>query len=81
MENNMIKELRASLVPKGTLPVVRIFLKDNTYYKQEFVESCINELERKLLLVRAEMEELTPLEKLAIAVLVDSSYIELGEPK
>jgi hypothetical protein len=81
MASDIINQLKEALVPHGTMPVVRLFLKDQgaNYFNHDFVTSCINEFQKKSLLVCCELEEFTPLEKLAMRVLFDSAYIDLKD--
>jgi hypothetical protein len=73
--DNIILQMRESLVPKGTKPVVRLFLKDASFFNYEFITGCIDEINKRSLIVKAELDEFTPLEKLAMHVLFDSAYI------
>jgi len=74
---DVITEMRKELVPRGTAPLVRMFLNDNTYVNTKFATECIDAIEHRLLMSNAGLlEELNPLEKLAIMVLKDSSYIK-----
>lgn len=74
-DSNFFEQLRIALRPKGTSPIVRLFLRDNSYYKEPYVQECIDELEHKINLVSAGLHEFTNLERLSINVLMDSSYM------
>jgi len=77
-DQEIIKNLREALVPKGTAPVVRLFLNDmgGNYFNEDFVQQCINDFETKIFLASTGLYEITALEKLAIHVLLDSAYID-----
>ena len=64
-EPSIIEQMRATLQPRGTAPIVRMHtLNSGMYLNHEFVTSCIDELERVALW--AQCGELpNPLEKLA----------------
>lgn len=76
---NLIEELKSNLIPKGSEPVVKLFLNNNSYYNEKFVQKCISDLVAKSLIVRSELDDFTSLEKLAIQVLFDSAYINNEE--
>ena len=74
MELNIIERMRANIVPTGTLPVVGLHIRDRFYHK-EFIDKCIDELER--MPIRVACGDLpTNLEKLAFELLMDSAYID-----
>lgn len=75
---DFINIMERTLVPQGTLPLVRLFLKDSSYFSEEFIKSCIQEIER-LPMNMALGEKITPLQKLGMYVLLDSAYIERGD--
>jgi hypothetical protein len=75
MENKLTTQMRETLQPKGTAPLVRLFLNNAAYFNKDFVKSCIDEIERKTFLVACELDDFTPLEKLGFHVLCDSAYI------
>ena len=74
-DGEIIKQMRATLVPNGTAPIVQLFISGG-YYKEEFVFQCIDYLEKKLIMVNIGMDTLSPIEGLAIDVLLDSAYIK-----
>ena len=72
----IIIEMRGVLVPKGTEPVVRLFM-NSSYYDQSFISKCIRDVTR--LSIREGLgDEINSLEKLGLHVLLASSYIELS---
>lgn len=74
---DVIKKLRETLVPQGSLPVVHLFLNKASYFNEKDVQDCINELQTSIQLE----SQLSPLQRLATAVLLDSAYIDLGLDK
>jgi len=73
-EMSIPERMRANLKPRGTLPVVRLFLNDS-FFDVGFVEKCIAEIEQ--IPLRAELgEEPSNLERLAYTLLCDSAYIK-----
>lgn len=79
---NVIAIMHETLRPKGTEPIVRLFLKDSSYYNQEFVTKCIVELEKALSFSAILGEPLSPLQMLASHVLMHSAHLDelLREP-
>jgi hypothetical protein len=72
----LIERLRHSLVPRGTAPVVQLRISGAGMFDKEFVDKCLDELER--MPVRAMVgDHPTHLEQLAYQVLLDSAYIDL----
>lgn len=65
--------MRAALVPQGTAPVVRI--GEPTYLDAKFVQDCINEAENVCRMVGAGLDTASPLERLAMHVLMQSAGI------
>lgn len=75
-EMTVIEQLRNSLQPQGTAPIISLQLRDR-FFHLDFVQKCIDELEKMPL--RAQLgEPPTNLEKLAYMLLCDSAYIEPG---
>ena len=71
-----------SLSGKGTANVVRIGFSGSGsagYYHREFVEKCIAEMDRVMVRVATGLEKATPLETLAIQLLMDSAYLKGNE--
>lgn len=70
--------LKHRLQPKGTLPVVAIGWQCSTtsaaYLSKEFVDQCIDEIDRVLLRATVLGEKATPLEQLAISMIAESAY-------
>lgn len=75
IDNDIICTLCSTLVPGGELPIIRLFLKDSSYFNEDFVKQCINEVE-KISMMSVLGEQVSPLQLLAIQVLKDSAYIE-----
>ena len=74
-DNDIICTLRNTLVPRGEIPTIKLFLKDCSYFHADFVKQCINEVE-KIPVMSVLGEQISPLQLLAIQVLKDSAYIE-----
>ncbi len=67
---------------KGTSNVVRIGFSGSGsagYYHREFVEKCIAEMDRVMVRVATGLDKATPLEALAIQLLMDSAYLKGDE--
>lgn len=78
--------MKQELVPQGTKPLVRLFLKESAYFDVEFVMSAVNLLQSRVRMISAGVYTLNELEILASHVLIDSAYIpdsmrEGEEPK
>jgi hypothetical protein len=76
-DQDIIQRLRANLQPKGTAPFVllRPIHSSGMEMHVDFVQKCIDELERIRLLAMVG-EEPSNLEKLAYQLLLDSAYID-----
>jgi hypothetical protein len=72
----IIERLRNQLQPKGTAPIVQLFIAKYGFFNKDFVHECIDELDRMHLRVACG-DKPTALEKLAYQVLLDSAYIDL----
>ena len=72
----IIERLRNQLQPRGTAPVVQLFIAGYGMYNSDFVTKCIDELDR-MHLRAAVGDKPTALEQLAYQVLLDSAYIDL----
>jgi len=70
-EDSNLSTMYKNLTPQGKSPLVRLFLY-SSYYNEDFVRECIDELARKVQLE----ESLTALEKLAVSILRNSAGIE-----
>ena len=84
MSDQIIMEhLRASLKPQGTAPIVRIGFHDSgaggAFYNADFVSRTLDEMERRIIANNALGEVFSPLEKLAVELLMSSAYI--GRPE
>ena len=75
---NLFEQLEEVLQPKGLSPIVRLFLKEGgaNYFSYDFVKECIEDMKKKSFLVKADLHEFSPLEKLGIHVLLDSALID-----
>jgi hypothetical protein len=72
----LIERLRNNLQPRGTAPLVSLHLKSASIFNKEFVDQCLDELER--MPMRAAVGDgPTNLERLAYQLLLDSAYIDL----
>lgn len=73
----LIERLRNNLQPKGTAPIVSLHTNGaGIWMHSDFVNECINELER--IEIRVAMgDKISNLEKLAYQLLLDSAYIDL----
>ena len=69
----IIPMLRESLQPRGNLPLVRLSIAGMGMFDKEFVTSCIDELEKKTQQASAGLYEFTPMDTLALHLLVDST--------
>ena len=67
--------MRATLVPQGTAPVVRIG-GDSMYLDATFVQECISEAENVCRMVGFGLHVATPLERLAMHLLTQSAGIK-----
>ena len=74
-EQTVVEKLQEALQPKGTAFVVRLFY--DGYTEKDFVDACLKELDDIILGLSIIGEEPTPLQKLAIKVLIKSSYLPL----
>lgn len=74
-ELTIVERLRNELRPRGSLQVVPLHLT-NRFFNKEFVDQCIDEVER-IETIRAALGD-TPsaLERLALILLCDSAYID-----
>lgn len=76
--------MRAYLQPGGTSPTVRLsfysgYGSSGAFFHLEFVQKCIDLLEKKTVLAAAGVEPLNDLEKLAAQLLMESAYIDLSK--
>lgn len=79
VEPSIFDRMRNNLRPRGSAPIVGIGFEGiggKSYLHEEFVHSCINTLEQKVMMATAGIEPLNPLEKLAAQLLMSSAYIE-----
>lgn len=80
MNNLLIEYLRREFHPRGTAPLIEIGFLDGgldgrAYLDFEFIQSAVTDMEHKLMLSHALGEPISPLEKLAIDLLLSSAYI------
>ena len=74
----LIERLRNNLQPQGTAPLVQLRLNGVAMFNKEFVDRCLDELER--MPIRAAVGDgPTNLERLAYQLLMDSAYIDLKQ--
>jgi hypothetical protein len=74
----LIERMRNNLQPQGTAPVVNLRLNGVAMFNKEFVDKCLDELER--MPMRAAVGDgPTHLEQLAYQLLLDSAYIDLKQ--
>lgn len=65
--------IRSNVKPEEKPKVVMLFFS-NPYYQGKFIEELIAYLEKKIVLAKVGIEELTPSDVLALEILRDSSY-------
>lgn len=69
MSDDLFEQYREALVPQGTLPLVRLTLGGCAFYSHDFIKQVINEMETKVRLAAAGLEELTASDCLVLEVL------------
>lgn len=74
-DKEILLKMKETLVPQGSLEVVRVFLKNSTYMEKSFIDGAIKEFEKKVFFHSVLDSEISNLEKLGMMVLLDSSYI------
>lgn len=68
--------LKEQLQARGTAKVVRLaFLGSGAFYKEDFVHECLDEIQN-VIMRKILGEEATPLELLAMQVLIESAYFK-----
>ena len=72
---DLFELLRNSLVPRGSAPLVRLFMRDSAYYDADFVQKAVAEAKSRCTLAASGLDELSVLEQLALQLLCDSAYI------
>lgn len=74
----LIDKLRRNLKPKGTAPIVCLHMNSPSMYSEDFIQQCLSELEKKILLFQVGLEDnsFSPLDQLSLQVLMDSACIE-----
>ena len=69
--------LRKNLVARGTANVVRIQMQEPAIFRASFIQDAIDDLEHRLLLLRLDPGDVfSPLERLAIRVLIESAGLD-----
>jgi len=68
----LIRELRTTLVPRGSLDLIRLHLRNEGYVEGTNIRQAIDQLERRLLLGQNMCLEFNGLEKLGTILLLDS---------
>ena len=81
--DSLTNRLRAQLQPQGTAPIVFVKTRGlGLVLDSEFVNKCIDELDRVNLSAVLGIQSPSNLEKLAFMLLCNSAYIDLTkEPK
>lgn len=74
---NLFEQLEHTLIGHGR-PVVHLDLT-NKFFNVEFVEQCINEFANVSAMSQAGVNRVSPLERLAIMLLLDSAGIDLPQ--
>ena len=74
---NLFEQLEHTLIGHGR-PVVHLDLT-NKFFNVEFVEQCINEFAKVSVMSQAGVNRVSPLERLAIMLLLDSAGIDLPQ--
>ena len=69
----LLQQLRESLKPKGTKPVIRLHMSG--FFNEEFVQKAIDELENNAVLASAGLYEMSPLDQIAFEVLKESAEL------
>ena len=73
----LIRMLRNALLPKGTEPVSLLKLNVATAFNTPFMEKIYKELDDAIKMQKIGLDELTPCQKLALNVLMDSGDFEI----
>lgn len=73
---DLFEQLRTSLVPRGSAPLVRLFMRDAAYFDANFVQKAVAEARSRCTLAASGIDELSVLEQLALQLLCDSAYIK-----
>lgn len=68
--------IRKVLQPKGELPLVKLELRNHGYVDLQEISEAIGEMEVLLPQVQAGIIELSPLQKLAVRLVLDSVSVE-----
>ena len=69
----LLERLREALRPQGT--VVVLHLDGARFMKPEFIGACLADFENIIM----DRKKLSPMQKLALEVLLDSAYIDKSE--
>lgn len=72
---DLFEQLRSSLVPRGSAPVVRLFMNDSSYYDADLVQKAVATARSRYALAASGLDELNVLEQLALQLLCDSAHI------
>lgn len=65
--------MREVLVPRGTAPLVHLHIGNAGYVDYSLIEACMDDMEKRGPLVMAGIDDLSPLERLALLVLYYSA--------
>lgn len=72
----IIQQMRTALVRKGSAPLVRLSFTGAGFFNETFVQQCVDEVEKVTQLAASGIEQPSPLERLAIHLLMESAGIE-----
>jgi len=75
VSSDLFEQLRTGLVPRGSAPLVRLFMRDAAYFNVDFVQKAVAEAKSRCALAASGVDELSVLEQLALQLLCDSAYI------
>ena len=78
--DNVIDDLKKNLICNNNMEIVVLELH-NKFFNKPYVSDVIDCLERKLSNVSVGLDDISPLEKLAITLLLDSANIDLKDYK
>jgi hypothetical protein len=72
---DLFAQMRASLQPRGSQPLVRLAMRDAAFFNVEYVQKAIDAAQSRCALVAQGLDELNELEQLALHLLCDSAGI------
>ena len=68
--------MRAALLPNGSAPLVRLFMRDASYFDVTYVQRLVDVAQSRVGVAAMGLDELNDLERLGLQVLMDSAYLE-----